>query len=209
MNTKNDKDENNTLALLEAIDNESSVSQRQLASHLGVALGLANSYLKRCVRKGWIKVKDAPANRYLYYLTPKGFAEKSRLTAKYLSSSLEFYRKARQSCQDIYQQCHDHQWQRLLLCGLSELTEIAILQAIDSDITIVGIYHPDCKQRQLLGKNIWNGYADSAEHDACLLTDLQEPLQSYQHLIEIRGNERLLVPDILAIEPNGASTDLI
>jgi len=28
-----------------------------------------------------MKIKQAPANRYVYYLTPKGFAEKSRLTA--------------------------------------------------------------------------------------------------------------------------------
>ena len=44
---------------------------------MGVALGLANSYLKRCIRKGFIKITEAPANRYLYYLTPQGFAEKA------------------------------------------------------------------------------------------------------------------------------------
>ncbi|NIQ08836.1 MAG: winged helix-turn-helix transcriptional regulator, partial [Gammaproteobacteria bacterium] len=81
----NDKKESLTLEILQAIEQNNDVTQRHLASHLGVALGLANSYLKRCVRKGLVKIQHVPANRYLYYLTPKGFAEKSRLTAKYLS----------------------------------------------------------------------------------------------------------------------------
>ena len=64
----------------------------------GIALGLANAYLKRCVKKGLIKVSQAPANRYAYYLTPKGFTEKSRLTAEYLTISFNFFRDARAQC---------------------------------------------------------------------------------------------------------------
>ena len=60
------------------------MTQRHLADRLGVALGLANSYLRRCARKGLIKITQAPDNRYLYYLTPQGFTEKTRLTARYL-----------------------------------------------------------------------------------------------------------------------------
>ena len=80
-----------TLGLLSAVGDETRHSQRSLASELGIALGLTNAYLRRCVRKGLIKVSGAPANRYAYYLTPKGFTEKSRLTAKYLSKSLRFF----------------------------------------------------------------------------------------------------------------------
>jgi len=86
MNTKQRKD-SLTLEILESIEKQDDLTQRHLANNLGVALGLANSYMKRCVRKGLIKVHQAPANRFLYYLTPKGFAEKSRLTTEYLSSS--------------------------------------------------------------------------------------------------------------------------
>lgn len=75
MNTRQRK-ESLTLEILEAIEKRDNVTQRHLADSLGVALGLANSYMKRCVRKGLIKVHQAPANRFLYYLTPKGFVEK-------------------------------------------------------------------------------------------------------------------------------------
>jgi hypothetical protein len=59
---------------------------------LGIALGLVNAYLKRCAKAGLIKIKQAPSSRYSYYLTPKGFVEKSRLTATYLSQSMSFFR---------------------------------------------------------------------------------------------------------------------
>ncbi len=81
-----------TLGLLTAVEANSQLTQRSAAKELGVALGLVNAYLKRCIRKGLIKVKQAPANRYAYYVTPKGFAEKSRLTVEYLSVSLAFFR---------------------------------------------------------------------------------------------------------------------
>ena len=199
MNAKNDKDEEATLAMLEVVDKESAVSQRKLANHLGVALGLANSYMKRCVRKGWIKITDAPANRYLYYLTPKGFSEKSRLTAKYLSNSLQFYRKARQSCQQLYDHCQQNRWQNVLLCGVSDLTEIAILQAIESDIHIVGVYQRDSVRKKILGRPIWNKFDEVDGHDICIVTDLYQPVELYQHVVDLKGDGKVLVPDILDI----------
>ena len=60
-----------------------------------------NAYLKRCVKKGLVKVSGAPARRYAYYLTPQGFAEKSRLTVEYLSSSFSFFRQAREDCSAV------------------------------------------------------------------------------------------------------------
>jgi DNA-binding MarR family transcriptional regulator len=73
------------LGLLAAVERDSALTQRHLARELGIALGLANAYLRRCTKKGLIKMRQAPLNRYAYYLTPRGFAEKSRLTAEYLS----------------------------------------------------------------------------------------------------------------------------
>ena len=51
-----------TLGLLNAVGRDSALTQRSMASELGIALGLANAYLKRCVRKGLIKMSMAPAN---------------------------------------------------------------------------------------------------------------------------------------------------
>src|SRR3546814_3869106 len=67
-----------TLGLLNAGDGDRAVTQRGIAADLGIAVGLVNAYLKRCVNKGLIKVQQLPKRRYAYYLTPKGFAEKSQ-----------------------------------------------------------------------------------------------------------------------------------
>ena len=86
------------LGLLESVGRDGGQSQRRLAAELGIALGLVNAYLKRCIGKGLVKVRSAPTRRYAYYLTPKGFAEKSRLTVSYLTNSLSFFRLARADC---------------------------------------------------------------------------------------------------------------
>src|SRR5580698_4705894 len=93
------------LNLLTSLE-DGATSQRRIASELGVALGLVNAYLRRCVNKGLVKVSEAPARRYAYYLTPHGFAEKSRLTVEYLGISFSFFRQARAECADIFSAAH-------------------------------------------------------------------------------------------------------
>lgn len=200
MNTKGERDDELVLELLDAIGKQSNLSQRHLARQLGVALGLANSYLKRCIRKGYVKIRTAPANRYLYYLTPKGFAEKSRLTAKYLSYSFAFYRHASASCAEVFQQCALRGWKRVVLCGISDLAEIASLQATEAEIEIVAIYDPRADHERFVGKKVWTDLDGIETFDACVLTDLQSPSTSHKQLVERVGQERVMVPDILRLE---------
>src|SRR5215469_14979705 len=130
------------LGLLNSVERDGGQSQRRLGSELGIALGLVNAYLKRCVKKGLIKVSHAPARRYVYYLTPQGFAEKSRLTAEYLSSSFSFFRQARADCSHTFALAKECDFQTLVLYGKSDLAEIAVLSAVDSGIAIIAIVDP-------------------------------------------------------------------
>src|ERR1700738_702083 len=100
LNTEHEN-ERIVLDLLTSVEHDGDRSQRHIAAELGIALGLVNAYLKRCVKKGLVKVHDAPARRYAYYLTPQGFAEKSRLTVEYLSSSFSFFRLAKADCAHV------------------------------------------------------------------------------------------------------------
>lgn len=200
MNTKTDREEQLLLELLDAVGRKSDVSQRHLANHMGVALGLANSYLKRCIRKGYVKITQAPANRYLYYLTPKGFSEKGRLTVKYLRSSLEFYRRSSESCVRLFDQCATRNLRHVLLGGCSALAEIATLRAQEHSVEIVGVYDAQTEQRRFVGRPVWREARDCAPFDVCILTDLSSPESTYRHLSETLGRERVLVPDILSVE---------
>jgi len=200
MNTEPNREDALTLEILDVIDRQNDVSQRHLASHLGVALGLANSYLKRCVRKGLVKVSQAPANRYLYYLTPSGFAEKSRLTAQYLSYSLSFYRKAGESCLRVFNHCERNGWQRLLLCGISDLAEIAMLRAMERSISIIGVYDPGSERASFLNRPVWTDFRKTENYDAVMLTALPSPEKLHTELLSHLDSSRLLLPDVLRLE---------
>lgn len=198
MNTR-EREESLTLEILETIDQKNDMTQRHLAERLGVALGLANSYLKRCVRKGLVKIHQAPANRYLYYLTPKGFSEKSRLTAEYLRLSFDFYRQAGKSVTALFHECRSKGIERILFCGVSELAEIASLRAQEHRIVIVGTYDPGSELTKFLNLPVWRSLANADQHDACLLTALNNTGDFYRLLINEAGRDRLYVPSILGI----------
>lgn len=113
--------------LLEEIHEDPAVTQRKLASNLGLSIGAVNWHLKRCAAKGLIKLGQVPVKRYLYYLTPEGFSEKARLTAEFMRGSLKILRVGRQQYEAILQQCQANAWTNLVLLGDSELAELVTL----------------------------------------------------------------------------------
>lgn len=192
-----DREEALTLELLNAIEARSDVTQRHLADRLGVALGLANSYLKRCVRKGLVKVTQAPANRYLYYLTPQGFSEKTRLTGQYLSASLDFYRRASNSIARAFQACQALGAQRVLLAGASELAEIAAVRSHDHALEIVGTFEPGAQREQFVGKPVWHRLDEIPDCDAVLFTALDDSVVVHQQILSRFDQAQVIVPDIV------------
>ena len=99
------QDNDITLRMLNAVHNDATLTQRRIAKDMGIALGLANAYVKRCIKKGFIKINQAPANRYAYYLTPKGFSEKGRLTAEFFSQGFSFFRQTKDQCNELFKAC--------------------------------------------------------------------------------------------------------
>jgi len=189
-----------TLEILQVIENKKDITQRHLAGRLDIALGLANSYLKRCVRKGLVKIHQAPANRYIYYLTPKGFSEKSRLTTQFLSSSFDFYRKASKSLIKIFSECENKGQTNIVICGISELAEISSLRALEFDITILGILDIDSNKENFLGLPVWENISEINEFDVCLITSLEKSNLYYNLLIRSIGKEKIMAPSILGIK---------
>lgn len=201
MNDPDSRDDQVTLELLDAIEQRSDVSQRHLAAKLGIALGLTNSYLKRCARKGYVKVKEVPANRYLYYLTPKGFAEKSRLTAQFLSTSLTFYRQSAESCSELYQVCEEQGWRKVVLCGASDLAEIAYTRSAAAGVEVVGVFDPGSEATSIIGVPILRTWGPLGRADAFIVTSLDDPLQMYRTVMSrVSDPVRVLVPRVLGLD---------
>jgi EPS-associated MarR family transcriptional regulator len=89
------------LRLMSKLQENPDVSQRGLASDLGVSLGSVNYCLKALVAKGFVKAESFSKNPhklgYAYLLTPAGIAAKSRLTASFLKrKQAEYHRLARE-----------------------------------------------------------------------------------------------------------------
>jgi len=174
------------LGLLTSIERNSAITQRKLAGDLGIALGLANSYLRRCVRKGLIKIGQVPLNRYAYYLTPQGFAEKSRLTAEYLTVSFNFFRRARSDCAELLQECAARGWTRVALCGAGDLAEVAVLSAGESEIEVVCVIDPARAGGRCVSVPIVGDLAAAQQQgafDGVILTDTQAPQRRFDELI--------------------------
>ncbi|WP_459630726.1 winged helix-turn-helix transcriptional regulator [Alsobacter sp. R-9] len=187
------------LGVLEAVETGRLRSQRHLAAELGIALGLANAYVKRCVRKGLMKVSEIPARRYSYYLTPQGFAEKSRLAAEYLSYSFSFFRQARTDCAELFGTARARGWSRVVLVGRSEVAEVAALCAIDAEVTIVAVVDPAADTPRFLGVPVVDtvgGLSDRA--DGAVVCSIRETAARIADTEAEFGRNRVLVPNLLS-----------
>ena len=188
-------DEAIMLGLLDAVERDPAVTQRSVARELGIALGLANAYLKRCVRKGLIKVGTTPARRYAYYLTPQGFAEKSQLTARYLADSFLFFRRARTQCAELFAAAAARGQKRLALIGDGDLAEIARLVAREHPVEIVGAL--------ALQADLAEAQIDAA--DAVMITALSDARAVYEAAVAAFGAERVHVPALLRVHAAAAA----
>lgn len=127
-----------SLRLLEEISTGDELTQRDLSDRAGMALGLVNTYLKNLVAKGHVKISAIPPKRFKYYLTPKGFVEKSRLTYHLLQNYTRIFREARRDFSALFQDLHAAGVRRVYFAGVDEVAEIAYLSLQEVDIEFLG-----------------------------------------------------------------------
>ena len=197
------------LGLLTSVEGDSGITQRRLARDLGIALGLANAYLRRCVRKGLVKMRQVPLNRYAYYLTPQGFAEKSRLTSEYLSVSFDFFRRARSECTLLFNECVDRGWRKVVLYGAGELAEIAVLSAPETAIEVVCVVDPTHTGHRCAGLTVVGDFVAAeaccgGRFDGVILTDTRAPQARFDEMTSILiqhglTGDSLVIPQLLGV----------
>jgi hypothetical protein len=161
------------LRLLEHVFEDEKVSQAKFAERVGIAKGLANAYFNRCLQKGWIKLGQIPRRRYLYYLTPKGFTEKARLTAQFLTYSYQFYQQARSDLLRVLEGAAQDGCLKLGVLGCGELAEIAAIVSGESSVEIVGFVGKECARQHLVGRPVVDHWRELGACDAALLATLQ------------------------------------
>ena len=190
------------LDLLNSVERDGGQSQRRLASELGIALGLVNAYLRRCVKKGLVKVTEAPARRYIYYLTPQGFTEKSRLTVEYLSVSFGFFRRAKAECGAVFGAAAERGFSRVALAGVSDLAEIAMICAFDTGVTVTAVVDGKSTLSHFVGVPVASSFeAIAGVCDAVVITDLQRTAELTERASALFGPERVLTPKLILPPP--------
>ena len=84
-----------THSLFALIEQQPDLSQRELAREMGVSLGKTNYCINGLIERGWLKAQNFKNSdnkiAYAYVLTPSGFSEKAKITARYLQNKIYEY----------------------------------------------------------------------------------------------------------------------
>lgn len=189
------------LQLLEALEREATITQRTLASRLGMALGLTNLYLKRLVRKGYVKCVTVSPNRLVYSLTPKGVARKARLTYEFMKYSLDFYRDARQHLRRSLVDAVAEQ-KRVAIFGTGDAAELVFLLVRDMGLELVAVFD-EAHQGPFLGLPV-HAIADhhGVAYDVLVVAVLERPAGTIKLLAQMG-----VAPEkILMLRPDWSAT---
>jgi len=164
-----------TLKILEEIEKDKAPSQRYLAGKLNISLGLVNSFIKRLAQKGLFKVKNIPKNRVKYILTPKGAAEKTRLTYKYIQYSFQFYKSAREKLRILFYGLTENGNKKIVFYGAGDLAEIAYISLIEVPIELVAVID-DNKAGEIFMDFVITGsdYLTTINFDKIIITSIDE-----------------------------------
>ena len=174
-----------TLKLLEEIDNDHTPSQRDLSRKLNISLGLVNSFIKRLANKGYFKITNIPKNRVKYILTPKGAAEKTRLTYKYIQYSYEFYRKARGKLRKLFKDLVAQGVKDVVFYGVSDIAEIAYISLQEADIKMIAIVDEKKAGKIFLGNVVKSPEVlESILFDRILITFMEKEDYTLNRLCE-------------------------
>jgi DNA-binding MarR family transcriptional regulator len=185
-----------TLKILEKVADERPPSQRDIAKELQVSLGLVNSFIKRLAKKGYFKITTIPKNRIKYILTPKGAAEKTRLTYLYIQHSYNFYKDARQKLCDLFSEFESQGVKRIVFYGASDLAEVAYLSLQETFIELVAIVDDLKRGKKFMGYIIADpSQLESKQFDKILIT----AVNSRELVIEKLSNTGISLDKIVQI----------
>lgn len=194
------------LDLLTAVERGEVITQQMLKHELGLSVGLINALIKRAVKKGLVKVREAPYKRYAYYLTPHGFAEKGRLVASYLEYSLSLFRQARDQYADIFRELNRRGMAgRVVLVGGGDLAEIAVLAAVGEQVTLLGIVDPGANTPSRFGVSVGPSLATFADAEVAIVTDSASPQETFEALRRQLPQDHVFAPELLRITPDRAA----
>ena len=184
MNNIPEPEERRSLQILTELSRNDSLTQRDLSSNLGIALGLVNSYIRNLMAKGFITVKSIPPRRYAYFLTPKGLAEKTRLTYHLLQDYTRIYREAKSNFRRLFAELRTDGIKRVVFAGADEVAEIAYLTLHETDLELSGVVDGEMAGKKFFGREIRPlGDIRTMSYDFIVVTSYLKREKIYRELL--------------------------
>jgi DNA-binding MarR family transcriptional regulator len=128
-------------ALLNEIAQDSLVTQANLSSRLGIAVGSVNWYIKRLIHRGWVKVSHLDRTRLKYDLTAEGLAIFTQRALLYARDSLKVYSDFREKAKDLVLGLKQKGVRQVCIEGQDEMTDILRLTCIEAGIQVTDAPH--------------------------------------------------------------------
>ena len=198
---KNYKNTEIELKLFNQIENTKNHTQRSISKELNIALGLSNALIKKFLNKGFLKLSQAPMKRYFYYITPRGLVEKAKLTSEFLTSSFDFYNKIKDQYEKEFNKIKKQKQKpsKIILVGISEFTEIAILAAKITEVKIDYIAESSFKKKKFCDIAVRTNisYFLNLKQNTYFVLSSQKGINNF--LKKIPKNRFLVKPDFLLL----------
>jgi DNA-binding MarR family transcriptional regulator len=176
------------LQLLEEIERNPRISQRELSHKFGIALGVTNACIKRMARRGLIRLKGIPPRRIAYYITPKGFAEKGNLALRFFSYNIRLYAEMKKQISKKLIEMEQSGVKRVAFYGLGDEMEVAYITLQGLDMKLVGIVDEEKNWgKRVFGyKVIGSSEVKKLNPDAILITSVNDQTSPIKYSVKQR-----------------------
>jgi len=137
--------------ILDMVEKNPKITQREIATYLGVAVSMINDHLEEFEKIGLIKKKKYSTKTVEYLITKKGTEKKKVLNIGYLNSTKDLYFQAKENFEKFLAQVKDKGFNNILLYGAGEVAEmllhtimtsktneVHVLAVIDDDLNKIG-----------------------------------------------------------------------
>ena len=191
------------LELLQELEKNPIISQRELSHKFGIALGVINACLKRMGRRGWIRITGFNHHKIGYYLTPKGFAEKAKLTLHLVSWTVQHYSALKEIIGKKFLEMQDRGIERIAFYGVSDEMEVAYITLQGVNLELVGIVEDEDKminKKEIFGFKLRDmSEIETMKPDAVLITSLTNQKEREEKLRKLIDVQKVKIYDISTI----------
>jgi DNA-binding MarR family transcriptional regulator len=187
------------LNLLQELEKNPIISQRELSHKFGIALGVTNACLRRMARRGWIRIMNQDHRKIGYFLTPKGFAEKAKLTLHLISWTVQHYSTLKDLIGGRLLEMQNMGFERIVFYGVSEEMEVAYVSLQGVNLKLVGIVEDEDRltRKEVFGFQVKDiSQIDTLQPHAVLVTSLTDQLNRIEKLRTFVDPQNIRIYDI-------------